>query len=412
VSATPLAGLRVLDLSKVLAGPLCAQYLGDMGADVIKIETLVDGDETRNWPPFRVDLALTDAAPEDVAVSGTVFLSANRNKRSLAVDLRSASGLAVIHRLAQKADVVIESFGPGAAARLGVDAPTLRALNPRLVCCNISGFGSVGPMRDGKGYDVILQAFCGMLAITGERDGPPVRSPFSPVDQATGLHALIGIQAALLERARTGEGATVEASLFDSATGFLGYFLQGYWERGTEPQRPGSGHESLCPYEAFDTADKPLILGVANDKLWRAFCKVAALEEFVDDERFRTNAARVRHRDETVALVRRALAARKRDQWIADLTAVGIPCSPLHTLGELSAHPHTRASGMVFDYEDPRRGSMHGVAQPIRFDGVRPELRRPPPAHGEHGREILIETGFSDAEIDAMSRAGAVLLRG
>jgi len=202
--------------------------------------------------------------------------------------------------------------------------------------------------------------------------------------------------------ARTGTGSTVEAALFDSATGFLGYFLQGYWERGIEPQRPGSGHESLCPYEAFDTADKPLILGVANDMLWRAFCKVAGLQDVVDDERFRSNAARVANREETVALVRGALVRRGRDDWIRELGAVGIPCSPLHTLGELSAHPHTRASGMVFDYDDPRRGRLQGVAQPVRFDGERPALRRPPPAHGEHGREILRESGFSEAEIERM----------
>lgn len=402
MSASPLAGLKVLDLSKVLAGPLCAQYLGDMGAEVVKIETLVGGDETRGWPPFRYD---REGEP-----TGTVFLSANRNKRSVAMDLRSEAGRAVVHRLACWADVVIESFGPGAAARLGVDAITLRALNPRLVCCSISGYGSVGPMRDGKGYDVILQAFCGMLAITGEPDGPPVRSPFSPVDQATGLHALIGIQAALLERARTGLGGTVEASLFDTATGFLGYFLQGFWERGSEPQRPGSGHESLCPYEAFDAADKPLILGVANDGLWQAFCKVAGLASFADEERFRTNAARVANKVETVALVRSVLVTRTRDEWLAALGAVGIPCSPLHTLGELSRHPHARASGMLFDYDDARRGPLQGVSQPLRFDGERTALRRPPPAHGEHGREILRDAGFDDAEIDRLAQAGTVSL--
>jgi len=406
VSAIPLQGLRVLDLCKVLAGPLCAQYLGAMGADVIKVETLTDGDETRGWPPFRTDVAA--AGGGEAEETGTIFLAANRNKRSLAVDLRSPEGLAIVHRLAARSDVVIESFGPGVAARLGVDAASLRALDSRLICCSISGYGSVGPMRGGKGYDVILQAFSGMLSITGERDGPPVRSPFSPVDQATGLHALIGILAALHERARTGVGATVEASLFDSATGFLGYFLQGFWERGTEPQRPGSGHESLCPYEVFDTADKPLILGVANDALWRAFCKVAGLAEVMNDERFRTNSVRVANRDETVALVRRALALRGRDEWIRALGAVGIPCSPLHTLGELSAHPHSRASGMVFDYDDPRRGPLRGVAQPVRFDGERPALRRPPPVHGEHGREILRESGFIEEEIDRLVAGGKV----
>ena len=402
MSATPLQGLKVLDLSKVLAGPLCAQYLGDMGAEVVKIETVDAGDETRQWPPFHKNT--------DGGQTGTVFLSANRNKRSLALDLRNPAGREVVQRLAGQADIVIESFGPGVAARLGVDAATLRAGNPRLICCSISGFGSVGPMRKGKGYDVILQAFCGMLAITGSPDGPPVRSPFSPVDQATGVHALVGILALLHERERTGIGGVVEAALFDTATAFLGYFLQGYWERGTEPERPGSGHESLCPYEVFDTADKPLILGVANDGLWRTFCSIAALGDVVDDPRFRTNADRVAHRQQTVALVRRALAARSRDDWIERLDAAGIPCSPLHTLGELSEHPHTLASGMVYRHEDPQSGTLRMVAQPLRFDGQRTALRRPPPGHGDGGREALQAAGYSSEQIAALSADGAVRL--
>lgn len=402
MSSTPLHGLKVLDLSKVLAGPLCAQYLGDMGADVVKIETLDAGDETRYWPPFRRDSEGTQ--------TGTVFLSANRNKRSLAVDLRNESGREVVRRLADQADVVIESFGPGVAARLGVDAPTLRARNSRLICCSISGFGTVGPMREGKGYDVILQAFCGMLAITGEPRGPPVRSPFSPVDQATGLHALIGILALLHERERTGAGGSVEAALFDTATAFLGYFLQSYWERGTEPERPGSGHESLCPYEVFNAADKPLILGVANDGLWRAFCRIAELGEVVDEPRFRTNADRVAHREETVAMVRKTLSCRTRDDWLRRLSAAGIPCSPLHTLGELSEHPHTAASGMVHSHEDAGGGLLRTVAQPLRFDGQRTTLRRPPPAHGADGQEVLLAAGYSPDQISALAAAGAIQL--
>src|SRR5690349_644738 len=208
----PLAGLTVVDFSKVLAGPLCAQYLGDMGADVIKVEAYRDGDDTRRWPPFRGE-------------DGTVFLSANRNKRSIALDLKSKEGQDVSRKLMQRADVVVESFGPGVAERLGIDHKTARAMNPRLVYCSISGFGRRGPMRDAKGYDVILQAFSGMMSITGEPDGAPSRSPFSPVDQATGFHAVTGILAALMEREKTGKGALVETSLFDTAMGFLGYFF-------------------------------------------------------------------------------------------------------------------------------------------------------------------------------------------
>lgn len=396
-SPTPLAGLRVLDLSKVLAGPLCAQYLGDMGADVIKIEPTRSGDETRGWPPLR--------AAGDTQ-TGAIFLSANRNKRSLAVDLGSDAGREVIYRLAKWADVAILSFGPGVASKLKIDPATLRSLNSALICCDISGYGSVGPMRQGKGYDVILQAFSGMLSITGEPGRPPVRSPFSPVDQGTGLHALVGILAALYAREKTGQGCTVEASLFDTATGFLGYFLQNYWERGTEPERPGSGHESLCPYQVFDTSDKPLILGVANDSLWQRFCTIAGLLHVRDDPRFATNATRVENRKETVALVQEAMKLRRRADWLQALDDAGIPCSPLHTLGELSNHPHTRDSGMVFDYMHPTLGQLSSVAQPLRFDGDRTTLRRPAPRHGEHTREVLQEIGYADDEIAAMEDAG------
>jgi len=393
MSASPLSGIRVLDLSKVLAGPLCAQYLGDMGADVIKIETPDQGDETRHWPPFR------DVGHDK---TGAVFLSANRNKRSLCLDLKTEQGRDIIYRLAKWADVAVASFGPGVAEKLGVDAKTQRACNPRLIYCDISGFGSVGPMREGKGYDVILQSFAGMLSITGEPNGPPVRSPFSPVDQATGLHALIGVVAALYHRERTGEGATIEASLFDTATGLLGYFLQSFWERGTEPEKPGSGHESLCPYQVFETADKPLILGVANDTLWKRFCALTNLNDVVDHPNYRTNADRVRHRADTVAMVSEALLTRPRDEWLAALDDAGIPSSPLHTLGELSEHPHTQASGMKFDYEHPVLGKLQGVSQPLRFDGERTKMRLPPPMHGEHSHAILKELGFSDDDINAM----------
>jgi len=400
ISDPLLAGIRVLDLSRVLAGPLCTQYLGDMGADVIKVETLDYGDDTRSWPEFKV-------APDGQRAAGP-FLSANRNKRSIALDLKSPEGRAIVHRLAATVDICVESFAPGVAARLGVDAATLRELNPRLIHCSISGFGSVGPMRHGKGYDLILQAFSGMLSITGDAGSPPMRSPFSPVDQGTGLHALIGILAALVRRDRTGEGCSVEASLFDTSAAFLAYFLQNYWNSGREPTKAGVGHASLCPYGVFDTADRPLILGIANDTLWRKFCSLTGLEDAMDDPDFSTNSERVAHRSAAEELVTKALRKQGRAHWLSVLDEAGIPCTAVHTLGEMAAHPHTEASGMVMQYEHTHFGALKGVAQPLRFDGERCPQRLEPPLCGEHTGEILREAGCSDEKIRSLMETGVV----
>ena len=386
-----MKNIRVLDFSKVLAGPLCTQYLADMGADVVKVESIGSGDDSRRWPPFAGN------GPQDLF--GTPFLAANRGKRSIALDLKSLEGRSLCHKLAQRSDVVVESFGPGVASRLRVDYESLKEVNPKLIYCSISGYGSTGPMKSGKGYDVILQAFTGMLSITGEPGGLSVRSPFSPVDQATGLHGLIGILAALYERKDTGLGQKVEVSLFDTATAFLGYFLQGFWERGTEPEKPGSGHESLCPYEVFSAKDKPVILGVANDSLWRKFCALAGLEKYVDDPRFNTNANRVTHRQETVALVREAMAKHTSEHWIAKLDEAGIPCSPLHGLRDLSEHPHTEAVEMIRSYPHPKLGDVRTVSQPVRFSGQRAPIRRHAPMLGEHTREVLAEIGCSEQDV-------------
>ena len=391
----PLQDITVLDFSKILAGPMCTQYLGDLGADVIKVEAREQGDDTRQWPPF------TDG-------EGTIFLSVNRIKRSLAVDLKAPAGRELCERLAKSADVVVESFGPGVAERLGIGYERLSAINPRLVYCSLSGYGTRGPMKDGKGYDLVLQAFCGMLSMTGEPGGPPMRSPFSPVDQGAGLHATIGILGGLLQRAQTAKGVKIEASLFDAAVGFLAYFLQGYWQRGTEPVKPGSGHESLCPYQAFETMDKPLILGIANDGLWRTFCELVGAPGMAADPRFLTGADRVANRSATVAEVERIMRTRTRGDWMKTLDEAGIPCSPVHALGELASHPHTLASEMIQSYRNNAGQTVNCVAAPLRVDGSRPGLRRAPPRHGQDTRAILAEYGYSDADVASMIAAGVV----
>src|SRR6201982_2139870 len=318
--ARPLDGIKALDLSKVLAGPLCGQYLGDLGAEIIKVEAVGQGDETRGWPPFP--------APG----LGTVFLSANRHKRRIAVVMKTEKGRGRVHEMARSADVAIESFGTGVAERLAIDSDSLRALNDRLIHCSISGFGRTGPLKNSPGYDVILQAFSGIMSMTGDEGGGYVRSPISPIDQLTGVHAFSGILAGLLEREKSGKGASIQVSLFDTALALLGYNLQTFWERGVQPAKCGSSHESLCTYQAFEAADGAIMIGVANDNPWRKFCAVAGLNAIVDDPKFRTNANRVTHRAETLDHVQSAIATRTVGQWNAALTEVGIPCSPINTL--------------------------------------------------------------------------------
>jgi formyl-CoA transferase len=394
--AKPLDGVRVLDLSKVLAGPLCAQYLGDLGAEIIKVEAVEQGDETRGWPPFP--------APG----LGTVYLSANRNKRSIAIDMKSEKGRKLVHDLARSADVAIESFGTGVAERLAIDADSLRALNDRLIHCSISGFGRTGPLKNSPGYDVILQAFSGIMSMTGDEGGGYIRSPISPIDQMTGVHAFSGILAGLLAREKSGKGASIQVSLFDTALGLLGYNLQTFWERGVQPAKCGSSHESLCPYQAFEATDGPIMIGVANDNLWRKFCAVAGLKSIVDDPKFRTNANRVTHRAETLDHVQSAIATRTVGQWNAALTEVGIPCSPINTLAQLLEHPHTRANKTIMQYDHVAAGRLNCVGHPVTFVGEERSVGLPPPMLGQHTDEVLKEMGLSPETIERLRREDVV----
>jgi crotonobetainyl-CoA:carnitine CoA-transferase CaiB-like acyl-CoA transferase len=394
--AKPLDGVRVLDLSKVLAGPLCAQYLGDLGAEIIKVEPVGQGDETRGWPPFP--------APG----LGTVYLSANRNKRSIAINMKSEKGRKLVHDLARSADVAIESFGTGVAERLAIDADSLRALNNRLIHCSISGFGRSGPLKHAPGYDVILQAFSGVMSMTGDEGGGYIRSPISPIDQMTGVHAFSGILACLLAREKSGKGASIQVSLFDTALGLLGYNLQTFWERGVQPAKCGSSHESLCPYQAFEAADGPIMIGVANDNLWRKFCAVAGLKVIVDDPKYRTNADRVTHRAETLHHVQSAIAMRTVEQWNAALTEVGIPCSPINTLAQLLEHPHTRANKVIMQYDHAAAGRLNCVGHPVTFVGEERSAGLPPPMLGQHTDEVLKEMGLSQEAIEGLRREDVV----
>lgn len=393
----PLSNIKVLDISRVLAGPLCAQALGDLGAEVTKVESLGLGDETRGWPPFKGEGL------------GAVFLSVNRNKRSVALDLKAEEGRRLVHELAKRADVAIESFSTGVAERLGVDAKTLQAINPRLVHCSISGFGREGPLRKAPGYDVILQAFAGVMSLTGDENGGYIRSPISPIDQMTGTHAIIGILAALMDRQTTGKGGTVDVSLLETAMALQRYNLQSFWQTGVQPPKCGSSHESLCPYQAFEARDGPVMIGVANDNLWKKFCAIAGLQDIVDDPRFRTNPDRVARRAETVTRVQAAVAEQPVAFWYEKLSAVGVPCSPINSLGQLLANPHVEGTGVILDYEHPVAGRTRSVGQPYILDGEKKrQAGTPPPTHGQHTDEILRELGLVDADIAKLKASHVV----
>ncbi len=390
-----LQGIRVLDLSKVLAGPLCGQYLGELGAEVIKVEPVGSGDDTRTW------------LPQDRGQSAT-FLAVNHNKRSLAVDLKTVEGRQIVQTLAAKADVVLQGFGGGAAARLGVDYDTLSALNPALIYCEISGYGRTGPLGQEPGYDVMLQAFSGMISTMGQAGGQHARASFSPVDLGTGMHAFSGILAALIERQKTGRGMHLEVSLLDTAMGFMGYLAQNYWLSGKVPRPMGTAHPAMAPYQVFDAADGPVMIGVGNDAQWRRFCPVAGLQDMADTPRFATNAARVEHFAETVEMVQARIRTQPVAYWLDALRKAGVACSPIHTLDQALDHPQVAERALIAESEHPVLGKLRNMGLPVRFRGGSRQVHRAPPLLGQHTDEILLQAGYPLESIERFKAHGVV----
>jgi crotonobetainyl-CoA:carnitine CoA-transferase CaiB-like acyl-CoA transferase len=387
----PLAGIRVLDLTSSLAGPSCTQLLGALGADVVKIEHPDRGDEARAWGPAFAE------------VGSALFFAANAGKRSLALDVKSAAGREVALRLADRADVYVQSMRPGTAERLGLGAGALRERNPRLVTCSIGAYGTTGPLKDLPGYDPLMQAAAGIVSLTGEEGRPGVRVGTSLVDLGTGLWAALGIVAALHERERTGRGRAVDVSLYETALGLVPYQLIAALDAGARPTRHGTAFALIAPYQVFPTADGELMVAAANDGLFRRLCEALGVPELADDPRFATNPLRIEHRGELVAALTERFRAEPSAPLLDALHAAGVPAAPVRELGEVAADEQTRALGIL-----QRLGDRHTVAPPLSLDGERVRFASAPPGLGEHSREVLAELGYTDDEIAELVAAGVV----
>ncbi|TXI89893.1 MAG: CoA transferase [Cupriavidus sp.] len=391
-----LAGLRVLELAQIMAGPTCGMMLADLGADVVKIEKLDGGDDARG---YREPTIHGVSAP---------FLMLNRNKRGIALDLKRPEGREVFLRMVRSADVVIENFRKGTMEKLGLGYDVLSTENPGLIYCAISGYGRTGPDADKGGFDLIAQGFTGLMSITGEEGGPPLRTGNSIADINAGLLAAFGILAAYQHRQKTGRGQVVETSLIEAGLQQLYWHAAIHFATGESPGPSGSAHVLTTPYQAFPTQDGHIIIGGANEKNWVRIAQVLGRPEWVDDARYRRNADRMRNRDTLLPAMTAILVTRPSADWLAAFDAAGVPAGPVHSVGQALSHPQTLARGMVVQQEHPEAGPIRTIGHPVHFSETPPQYHRPSPSLGEHTRMLLAECGYTEAEIGAMLAAGVV----
>ena len=393
--ASALENIKVVDLTRTLAGPFCTMLLGDMGADVVKIEEPEHGDETRAWTPFWNDVS-------------TQFLTFNRNKRSLSINLKEKEGVDIVLGLAAEADIMVESFRGGTLERLGLGYDAVRKLNPDIIYTTVSGYGRTGPMADMPGYDLIIQAYSGLMHLTGEPDGMPLRVGFSLVDLFTGMMTYGSILTALRVRDNTGEGQLIDSSLLDGQVATMSYHATGYMATGKEPHRMGSGHPSLVPYQSFESSDGFFILGCANQGLWERMCQAIGRADFLDDPRFTTNTDRVEHRAECVGGLSEIFAKEPTEYWVKLITGAGIPCGPINKVSDVVNSPQVQARGMVVEVPHPEVPNLRIPNSPLKLTATPPTIRRYPPLLGEHNDEILAAAGYDASQISQLRERGVI----
>ncbi len=394
----PLAGLRVIDQTQALAGPYCAMMLGDLGAEVIKIERPGVGDQSRQW------------APPYIGDQSCYYLAVNRNKRGIALNVAAPEGRDILHRMVVDADVFLTNLATNESLRkYGIDYPTLHTLNPRLIYASISGYGRTGPRADQPGYDLVSQAESGTMALTGEVDGAPMRFPTPIADMTCGLFTLVGVLAALHARHATGEGQFIDMSLQEGQITWLENYAGEYFATGDDPPRRGNRHPQVVPYEAVQGSDGDwFILGVGSDNIWASFCAFVGQPELAADPRFNTNAQRIAHYDVLIPLVRGIIRGRSSEEWLTDLRAQGVPCGRINTVEQALSDPHVLERGMIIELEHPALGMVKSLATPVHMSETPLVYRRHPPRLGEHTNEVMSELGLSGEAVSALRARGVI----
>jgi crotonobetainyl-CoA:carnitine CoA-transferase CaiB-like acyl-CoA transferase len=400
----PLKEIRIIDITRALAGPYCTMMLGDFGADVIKVERPETGDDSRGWGPPFIGRPYSSFPGQSA-----YFLSANRNKRSLTVNLKTPEGQEIIRKLAEISDVLIENYRTGVLAKMGLGFDDLEIVNPALIYCSISGYGRTGPYRDKPGYDAIIQAEGGLMSITGPSEGPPSRVGVPIIDITSGMFAASAILAALLEREDTGKGQHIDVSLFDTETVLLANVASSYLLSGQPPQRQGNAHPNIAPYEPFQASDKGFVLGAANQGQWKKLCQLVDRMDLIEDPRFKDNQSRVKNRDELNQILTEIFETRMAEEWLALLEEAGLPCGPINSVPEVFQHPQIEARGLIQEVDHPQAGKISLTGFPYKLSRTPVELRLAPPGLGEHNQAILVDLlGYSEEQVKRFEAEGVI----